>query len=130
MKYRITIGIASSIIVYLIFSHVFPWYVDKYHGCAIYKDVYRQQIKSVVLDKFINSKNHYNETIIYNGKNNKEETMIFTAEFRGMYDFINEGDSIIKEVNSTYYKIKYNKTGRDTVIKFETTCKDTLPKRP
>ncbi|MFI5140542.1 MAG: hypothetical protein ACHQIM_22170 [Sphingobacteriales bacterium] len=128
MKKRIIIFLIAQILLYLVFFQLIPYFSDKYRGCYIYRDVYRQYIKSTVLDKFIDSKNHNEKTIIYFGKNKKEETMIFPGYLVDMYDFLNVGDSIIKERNSIYYKVKSEATGKDTVFKLETTCKDSLVK--
>ncbi len=55
--------------------------------------------------------------------------MIFTPEFYGMYDFIDVTDSIIKNINSVNYRVKNKTTGKDTTMKFDTTCKDSLNKK-
>lgn len=126
MKKRIIFWVIGWIVIYIVFFKVLPKLTDKYHGCYIHKDVYVQSIKSRIIRKFIDSANHAEETIAFLGKDNKEEKMIFTPEFNGMYDSINEGDSIIKEKNSIYYKVIFETTGKDTIFKFYTTCKDSL----
>ena len=128
MKKGIVFLIIGWILLYLVFFKILPYLSDKYHGCYIHQDVYTQRIKSVVLDKFIDSKNHDNETIIYWGKNNKQEIMTFTGDFDGLYDFLNVGDSIIKEPHTLYYKVIFQKTGKDTLFKFYSSCKDSLIK--
>ncbi len=54
--------------------------------------------------------------------------MIFTPEFDALYDFLNIGDSIIKEPHTLYDKVVFKKTGKDTLFKFYTSCKDSLAK--
>jgi hypothetical protein len=127
-KKRVIIWLIGWTLLYLVFCQLLPYLSNKYHGCYIHQDIYNRSIKSVVLDKFIDPANHNEKTIIYFGKDGKQEKMIFTPELLGVYDFLNEGDSLIKEKNSIYYRVRYKATGKDTVIKFETTCKDSLAK--
>jgi hypothetical protein len=126
MKKRIIFWVIGWIIIYVVFFKVLPYLTDKNRGCYIHKKVCDQSFSSRVIRKFVDSANHANETITFIGKDNKEEKMIFTPEFNGMYDSINEGDSIIKEKNSIYYKVIFKTTGKDTIFKFYTTCKDSL----
>lgn len=128
MKKRIAIAIVVNIMLYLIFFKLIPYFSDKYHGCYIYQDIYNQSIKSTVLDKFIDSKNHNIQTIIFFGSTHKEETMIFPGYLQDMYDYLNVGDSIVKEKNSIYYRVKSATTAKDTVFKLENTCKENLAK--
>lgn len=109
---------------------LFPYLNHKYHGCYIHKDVYNQHIKSIVLYKFIDPKNHNEETITYVGESDKEENMIFPGYLEDMYDSLNVGDSIIKKEKSIYYKVKPKATGKDIMFKFTTTCDDSLVKKP
>lgn len=114
----------AQIILYFIFFRVIPYVSDKYRGCYIYRDVNAQYIKSTVLNKFIDAKNHNEKTIIYVGENNREENMIFPGYLVDMYDFMNVGDSLIKEKNSIYYRVKSKAIKKDSLFKLETTCKD------
>ncbi|MGZ3873963.1 MAG: hypothetical protein ACXVJD_13655, partial [Mucilaginibacter sp.] len=117
MKNKIIVMLIGWSLMYLIFFRLLPYLTDKYHGCYIHQDVYKQVIKSTILDKYVDSKNHNYETITYIGRDNKEETMVFTPEFGALYDFLNIGDSIIKEKSSIYYKVKSKATSKDTTFK-------------
>ncbi|NHA02855.1 hypothetical protein G7092_03575 [Mucilaginibacter sp. HC2] len=128
MKKRIIFWLIGWAIIYAVFFQVLPYLTDRYHGCYIHQDVYAQSIKSVVFKKFIDHANHNEKTIVYL-ENNREKSMIFTPEFYGMYDFIDVTDSIIKNINSVNYRVKNKTTGKDTTMKFDTTCKDSLNKK-
>ena len=126
MKTKIIWWLIGLVIIYVVFFKILPYLTDKHHGCYIHKEVYDRSFRSRIIRKYIDSGNHAEETIAFIGKDNKEEKMIFTSEFNGMYDSINEGDSITKEKNSIYYKVIFKSTGKDTTFKFYTTCKDSL----
>ena len=126
MKKKVTIAISGWILIYLVFFKLLPYLTDRYHGCYIHEDVYKQAIKSTILDKYIDSENHNSETAIYAGDHNKGVIMVFRPEFGALYDFLNAGDSIIKKKGSIYYEVKSKATGKDTLFKFYTTCKDSL----
>jgi hypothetical protein len=130
MKTRIIIALVAQVLLYLIFFRLLPYSSDKYHGCYIHQDIYRQYIEAVISDKFIDVKNHSHKTITYFGKSNTKGTMIFPGYLEDMYDSLNVGDSIIKMENSIYYRVKSKATGKDTVFIFETTCKDSLDVYP
>jgi hypothetical protein len=88
--------------------------------------VYDQKVNGAVKKKYTDSSNHNYQKIIYSSENNIEGEMIFTPELEDMYEFLNIGDSIIKEKNSVYYRVKSKSTGKDTVFKFVNSCKDTI----
>lgn len=94
----------------------------------IYNDVYNQRISGLVLDKFYDSANHNHMTIAYSEGNDDTKSMIIVGETGEIFEFVNVGDSLIKKPNSVYYKIKYKTSGKDTLIKIETDCKDTVRK--
>ncbi|HEY9197069.1 MAG TPA: hypothetical protein VIM77_12420 [Mucilaginibacter sp.] len=129
MQKRITIWIVGWAILYIIFYRIIPYYADKYQGCGLHEDVYAQSFRALILDKFNDPKNHNLQTIIYRDNDYKEKSMTFTHEFDGMYNFIDAGDSIIKKVNTIHYKVTNKATGKDTVFKFHTMCKDSLKKQ-
>jgi len=125
MKNRIIIFIMGWILIYLIFFKLLPYLTNKYHGCYIHEDIYKQNIKSIVTGKFIDAANHNNKTIVYSTGVHPGQ-MIFPGYLEDMYDYLNVGDSVIKEKSSVYYRVKSNVTNKDTVFKFYTTCKDSL----
>ena len=126
MKKRITTLIIVWIFLYLIFFKLFPYLNNRYHGCYVHEDIYKQNIKAIVSGKFIDAANHNNKTIVYSAGGHLEEQMVFPGYLEDLYDYLNIGDSIIKEKNSIYYRAKSNVTHKDTVFKFYTTCKDSL----
>jgi hypothetical protein len=125
MKNKIIVVIIGYISLYLTFFKLLPYLTNKYHGCYIHKDIYRQSMKSVVIDKYIDKQNHNNKTITYSTEGHAED-MIFPGYLEELYDYLNIGDSIIKEKNSVYYRARSEVTHKDTVFKFYTTCKDSL----
>ncbi len=128
MKNKIIIWLIGGTLIYVVFFQLLPYLTNRHHGCYIHKDIYNQDIKSVVLDKFLDPANHNEETIIYFGNDGKQKKMIFTVELESVYNFLNEGDSIIKKKNSISYRIRNKATRKDSIINFETTCKDSLIK--
>jgi hypothetical protein len=127
MKKKIIIFIIVWILIYLAFFKLLPYLTDKYHGCYIHEDIYKQNIKAVVSGKFIDPANHNNKTIAYSTVGHLGQ-MIFPGYLEDLYEYLNVGDSIIKEKSSIYYKVKSKATGKDTVFRFYTTCKDSLAK--
>jgi len=128
MKLKIILMIVFWVLMYIFIFRLFPYFNDKYSGCYVHHDVYIQNIKSIVEKKFIDSSNHYNKTIVYLNEDKLKRGMIFPGYLEDMYDYLNIGDSIVKEKNSIYYRVKSKATGKDTLFKFETTCKDSLTK--
>lgn len=126
MKKRITIFISGWILIYLVFFRLLPYLTNRYHGCYVHEDIYKQNIKAIVSAKFIDAANHNNKTIVYSTGGHLEEQTLFPLYLEDLYDYLNIGDSIIKEKNSIYYRAKSNVTHRDTLFKFYTTCKDSI----
>ena len=123
---RVLIAILSVIVLYLIFNRLLPYLNNKYYECDLYNEVYNQQFSGLVEKKFIDTPNHNYRKIIYSDKTRVKQSMILEGGFQEIYDFLEVGDSLIKERKSIYYKVKSKSTGKDTVFKIETTCKDTL----
>ena len=123
---KIILGIIFYIFLYIFITRLYPYYHNKYVGCSLHKDVYIQSIKSTIRRKFIDSDEHAYPTISYIDSDGFEKSMILFGEFDGMFDFISVGDSIVKEKNSLFYKIKSTATGKDSIFEFDTACQDSI----
>jgi hypothetical protein len=129
MKLKVILVIIAWVFLYIIVYHIYPYLNRKNSGCALTRETYIEEIKGVVRKKFVDSSQHNFETIIYETNDKKQGTMIFaTIEYGDMYEYLHESDSIIKKGNSYLYRVKSADTRKDTVFKFETTCKDSLVK--
>jgi hypothetical protein len=128
MKIKIILMVLVAFLIYIIFIQILPNLNEKYYGCYIFDDLYNQKGSFKVRKKFIDSNNHNYQKITYLNKDNVEKTMTFGPELADMYDFLNIDDSIIKEKNSVYYRVKSKSTRKDTVFKFVTTCKESVKK--
>jgi hypothetical protein len=124
---KVLLTIIVVVMLYLIFNKLLPYLSDKYYPCSIYEIVYNQQIHASIDKKFIDAPNHNYRTIVYSEKNIKQ-TLTMDGEFQEIYFYLNVGDSLIKEKGSINYRIVYKKTGKDTILKFETNCKDSVEK--
>ena len=103
---------------------VLPYLGTKSQGCYLHQEVYIQKINGIVTKKFIDKENHNYQTIYLSSIVNKNQLIIVTPEFGDMYDYLNIGDSIIKEPNSIFYRV--HSKNKDTIFKFYTICKDSL----
>jgi hypothetical protein len=126
---KILFTIFCMVIIYVIFIRLLPYLNDKNYDCDLYNKIYYQQISALVERKFIDTRNHNYRKIIYSEKAKVKQDMILEGEFQEIYDFLKVGDSLIKKKKSIYYKVKSNTTGKDTLFKLETDCKDTLVQR-
>jgi hypothetical protein len=125
---KILFTIICVVVIYVIFMRLLPYLNDKSYECDLYNKVYNQQISALVERKFIDTRNHNYRKIIYSENTKVGQDMILDGEFQEIYDFLEVGDSLIKEKKSIYYKVKSKATGKDTVFKFYTNCKDSLVK--
>ena len=128
MKRNIIFSVVGLGLMYFILIYYVPHWHEESSGCYLHHEVYVQNIRSKIEKKLIDSHNHNYKEIIYLDENKEEKTMVFTPEFQVMFDSLNVGDTIIKEKNSIYYKIKYNKLQKDTIFQFYTMCKDSINK--
>jgi hypothetical protein len=102
----------------------------RYEGCGKHQEVYNQSISGRVLQKYIDSKNHNYQTVVFSGMDGYQPgVMIFSPEFYDMFDLINVGDSVVKKKNTIYYKVIFKATGKDTLFPFHSVCKDSLKKQ-
>jgi len=115
-----------AIVILIIFRFVLPYLNEKEHGCLVQKDVYLQRINSIVEKKFIDTPNHNLKKIIYLDENNNENEFVFIAEYKDMYDSLNVGDSIIKKQGTLLYRVRSKHTGKLSLFKFYTSCKDSV----
>ena len=99
-------------IVFIIFLYVFPHLNGENNGCYLHKEVYVQEIRSKIEKKFINTPNHALKKIIYLDHDSNENELVFTAEYKGMYDSLSVGDSIIKKRGTLDYEVKSKATGK------------------
>ena len=117
------------IIVLIVGSRILRYFNENDTGCTLAEYVYVQDINAVVTKKFINSSEHNYETIIYRGDDGAEDHMVFSGpEYGALFDFLSVRDSIIKTKNSFFYRVRSKATGKDTVLKFETSCKENFAK--
>jgi len=124
MKKRFLFWIIGVTLMCLVFFKLLPYLGDKGYGCDLHHEIYIQIVKVRVDDKYLDSVNHNHPAINFTDENDQKGTMYFSDQ--GLYNTLNVGDSLIKEKNSIYYKIKFKTTGTDTIIKFKTDCKDSL----
>jgi|SRR5690606_9468421 len=71
------------------------------------------QYYGIVMDKFIDREQHNYKTIIIRNEN-YERSVLFDFEIGGLYEFIEIGDSISKNVNSLDFQLV--REGLDTIM--------------
>lgn len=115
--------------LYIFIFRIGPYYQDKFAGCDLAHDVYLENFRGIVVKKFVDASEHNNETIIYRDENKTEVYLIlYSTDYGDLYENLNVGDSIIKKKNAMNYRVKFKATGKDSIFKFETSCKDSLAK--
>ena len=113
-------------IVAFLFFYLFPYFNEKNNGCDLHHDVYFQKINAKVEKKYVDTLNHMEKKIIYLDANKQELELIFSTEYRSMYDSLTVGDSIIKRPGPLNYIVKHPKSRKCNVFKFHTLCKASI----
>lgn len=74
--------------------------------CRSEKRAMEEDITGILIRKFMDKSSHMWETIEYsNPDKSLQSSVIFLNDQSGAYDFIEPGDSIVKELNSLNFKI-------------------------
>ena len=109
-------------IIYAICVIVFfvLWYAAPSGECAAERSDVKKFYKGMVIDKFIDRKNHLNPTLKISNYNTK--IVFLDYDKSGFYDFVRIGDSIIKEKGNM--KIRLIRNDIDTVFTIDYGCKD------
>ena len=74
----------------------------------------------VLVKKFRDAPNHNYKTIRYRVNDREMESLVFVLEGSGCYDYLMEGDSIVKTENDLTFKVI--RQGRDSLFKLDYEC--------
>lgn len=96
-------GLALALIgILFLIKHIDENALDRAY---MFDDAYRQkEFTGIILDKYIDIKEHQNKTIILKEDYN-ERTIIFNLEKNGIFDFFEVGDSIIKVAGTLQVRV-------------------------
>jgi|SRR5476651_1766721 len=122
---RVSIYIIIAFTLSLVISYLSA-YNHKHYGCLIHEEVYKQQIEAKVERNFVDTPNHSIRKVIYKDETGKENVLVYTPEYRDMFDSLKVGDSIFKQPGAITYQVKSNRTKKTRVFKFYTFCKDSI----
>ncbi len=75
-----------------------------------------EEYEGLIVDKFIDRKEHNFKKVIIN-ENNQQRVILFDIEISGLYDFLEIGDSIIK--NKGELRVRVIRNELDTILKMK-----------
>lgn len=98
-KYLIAIIFSSPVIFFFIYSFFIPS-----HVCQLSDDFKKSEYKAVLVDKYIDAKNHQTKTILFE-VNNKEVSLILPRDTSSFFEYIQIGDTLLKMESDNFVEV-------------------------
>jgi len=114
------IGLAVFVIIVLI--NVL-WHLDKSKSsfeCELQKGFYGKRYSGKVIAKFVEIHNHNYNRIILKERNIEFSVYDFNHDRSNIFSLVAIGDSLIKDIDSDYIRIKGERT--DTIVQVDYGC--------
>lgn len=99
-KYLIVIFFLSPVVFFFIRSLFVPSNL-----CNLLTDFKKSNYHAIVIDKFLDQKNHRTRTVIIKSKESSFN-LILPRDTSNFFDYIDKGDSLIKEMQKNFLTVK------------------------
>jgi hypothetical protein len=95
-----------SFIVLFIYFYVFVFNKQQTLCENIFSETVKEFYEGIIIQKYIDNKNHMNKTLIIRCLNENDVVKVFNWDKSGLFEFVQQGDMIIKKSNEKYIYIK------------------------